>query len=128
MAQAKPFSRQRAGSPTGAALPRHSRRDTLARLMGEHRIASHRIMSHRTEMQHHVSSHLRATWWEEEPGSERGITMRCNTMAWFPKSVISRELKDKALVFRFNYCLAARGGGDCQRPVETPFEEGQRAD
>lgn len=64
----------------------------------------------------------------EEPGSERGITTRCNTMAWFPKSVISRELKDKALVFRFNYCLAARGGGDCQRPVETPFEEGQRAD
>jgi len=33
-----------------------------------------------------VSSHLRAAWWEEELGSERGVTARCNAAAWFPKS------------------------------------------
>lgn len=54
--------------------------------------------------------------------------MRCDTTALFPKSVSSHELKDMALVFRFNYCPAARGGGVFQRPVETPFGEGQRAD
>lgn len=74
----------------------------------------------------HVSSHLRATWWEEELGLERGITAHCNMTTWFPKSVSSRQLKDTA-VFRFNYCPAARGSGGCQRPVEIPFGEGQRA-